>query len=281
MTKSVQAVVVLSLALLAASCAMLCAGVARASAISPLPASDYLARSICGAPVPGRAHCVGSELVPETVAARERNHPLGIARARAINAGAAGEGAFGLRPQDLRSAYFPSIEPDAPAAEPQTIALVDAYNDPNAEAGLQVYDQELHLPECTGADGCFGQVNENGETGKPPFPEDPQALVAREAICEQSGGKTQAGQAACLEVEEVHAWALESSATSSSPTRSVRTAASVWSRRPHLNRGTSKRPSRPPRAPRAEAESAPPRSQTPGALRNPRPTAKRSITPGS
>jgi len=146
-----------------------------------------------------------------TAAARERKHPLGITRAQAISAGAAGEGAYGLRPQDLRSAYFPGIEPDAPAAEPQTIALVDAYNDPNAEAGLAVYDQELHLPECTGADGCFGQVNENGETGKPPFPETSQALAAREAICEQSAGQTQAGQAACLEVEEIHAWALESS----------------------------------------------------------------------
>ena len=211
MTKSVQAVVVLSLALLAASCAMLCAGVSRASAITPLPPSDYAARSICGAPVPGRAHCLGSELVPETAAARERNHPLGMTRARAINAGAAGEGAYGLRPQDLRSVYFPGKEPDAPASEPQTIALVDAYNDPNAEAGLAVYDRELNLPECTSANGCFGQVNQDGETGTPPFPEDPQALVAREAICEESGGKTQAGQAACLEVEEVHAWALESS----------------------------------------------------------------------
>jgi len=190
---------------------MLCAGVAQAIAASPLPASDYAARPVCGAPVPGRARCLGSELVPETAAARERKHPLGITRAQAISAGAASEGAYGLRPQDLRSAYFPGIEPDAPAAEPQTIALVDAYNDPNSEAGLAVYDQEFDLPECTSANGCFGQVNQNGEAGKPPFPEDPQALAAREAICEQSAGQTQAGQAACLEVEEVHAWALESS----------------------------------------------------------------------
>jgi len=196
---------------LAFACAMLCADVARASAVSPLPASAYAARPVCGAAVPGRARCLGSELVPETAAARERNHPLGMTRAQAISAGAAGEGAYGLRPQDLRGAYFPGKEPDAPASEPQTIALVDAYNDPNAEEGLQVYDQELHLPECSSANGCFGQVNQDGEAGKPPFPEDPQTLVAREAICEQSAGKTQAGQAACLEVEEVHAWALESS----------------------------------------------------------------------
>lgn len=197
--------------LLAVACAMLCAGVARATAVSPLPTSDYTARNACPRPRLGDARCLGSELVPETAAARERNHPLGMTRARAISAGAAGEGAYGLRPQDLRSVYFPGKEPDAPASEPQTIALVDAYNDPNAEAGLAVYDRELDLPECTSANGCFGQVNQDGETGNPPFPEDPQALVAREAICEESGGKTQAGAAACLEVEEVHAWALESS----------------------------------------------------------------------
>jgi hypothetical protein len=211
MMKGTRAIAVSSALLLAVACAMLCSGAAQASAVSPLPASDYATRSICGAPVPGRARCLGSELVPETAAARKRNHPLGMTRTGAITAALASEGAYGLRPQDLQSAYFPGKEPDAPAAEPQTIALVDAYNDPNAEAGLAVYDQELDLPECTSADGCFGQVNQDGETGKPPFPEDPQALVPREAICEQSGGKTQAGQAACLEVEEVHAWALESS----------------------------------------------------------------------
>ncbi len=211
MTKSVQAMVVLSLALLVVPCVVLCAGVAQASIVSPLAASDYAARPICGAPVPGRARCFGAELVPETAAARERKHPLGITRTQAISAGAASEGAYGLRPQDLRSAYFPGKEPDAPVAEPQTIALVDAYNAPNAEAGLASYDLEFGLPECTSANGCFGQVNQDGETGKPPFPEDPQALAAREAICEQSAGQTQAGQTACLEVEEVYAWALESS----------------------------------------------------------------------
>ncbi len=203
--------VVLSLALLVMAGAMVWAGVAHAIAVSPLPASDFAIRHVCPRPPPGDARCLGSELVPETAAARERKHPLGITRAQAISAGAASEGAYGLRPQDLRSAYFPGEAPDAPVSEPQTIALVDAYNNPNAEAGLQVYDQELQLPECTSANGCFGQVNQSGETGKPPFPEDPQALAAREAICEQSAGQTQAGQAACLEVEEIHAWALESS----------------------------------------------------------------------
>jgi hypothetical protein len=209
MTKSTRAVIVLSLALLVVPCAMLCAPAAQAIAVSPLPASDYTARDVCPRPPPGDARCLGLELVSETAAARERRHPLAITRAQAISAGAASEGAYGLRPQDLRSAYFPGEAPDAPASEPQTIVLVDAYNDPNAEAGLAVYDQEFDLPECTSANGCFAQVNQNGETGKPPFPEDPQALAAREAICEQSAGQTQAGQAACLEVEEVHAWALE------------------------------------------------------------------------
>jgi len=209
--KTIHAIALSITVSLGAGCVILCAPAAQASPVSPLPASDYTVRHVCPLPPPGDARCLGLELLASTAAARAFGHPLGMTRAGAIRAGLAAEGAYGLRPQDLRSAYFPGKEPDAPASEPQTIALVDAYNDPSAEAGLAVYDQELELPECTSANGCFGQINQNGETGKPPFPEDPQALAAREAICEQSGGKTQTGQAACLEVEEVHAWALESS----------------------------------------------------------------------
>ena len=50
-----------------------------------------------------------------------------------------GAGAFGLRPQDLHAAYgLP-----ASASSAQTVALVDAYNDPTAEADLKAYDEEF------------------------------------------------------------------------------------------------------------------------------------------
>ncbi len=78
-----------------------------------------------------------------------------------------------LTPQDLRSAYFPGEAAQAPTSNPQTIALVDAYNDPKAEADLRVYSNAFGLPaihKCSGSEsGCFEQVSQTG-TGNLPFP---------------------------------------------------------------------------------------------------------------
>ena len=166
--KGTRAIAVSSALTLAAGYSLLCASVTQASTVSPLPASDYTAQSVCAPPAPGHAGCLAQLLVPETAAARAYTHPLGIARRHVITAAKASEGAYGLRPQDLRGAYFPGEQPDAPASEPQTIALVDAYDDPNAEADLEVYDHEFSLPSCTEANGCFKKVNQVGETGHPP-----------------------------------------------------------------------------------------------------------------
>ena len=44
----------------------------------------------------------------------------------------------------------------------QTVAIVDAYDDPNAEADLAIYRSQYGLPACTTANGCFRKVNQNG-----------------------------------------------------------------------------------------------------------------------
>ncbi|HEY3758289.1 MAG TPA: S8 family serine peptidase [Solirubrobacteraceae bacterium] len=90
-------------------------------------------------------------------------------------------GTYGLSPEDLRSAYFPGERPDAPVGEPQTIALVDAYDDPDAEGDLAVYSKAFGLPvlpRCANEAGsdCFAQVNQNGETGNPPVAYDQQEI---------------------------------------------------------------------------------------------------------
>lgn len=36
-----------------------------------------------------------------------------------------------------------------------TIAIIDAYDDPNAESDLAVFDKQFKLPACTTANGCF------------------------------------------------------------------------------------------------------------------------------
>jgi hypothetical protein len=191
--------------------ALLCLTPARASALSPLPRSNYGVRSVCGAPAPGHVSCLALELVPRTAAARARTHPLGIRTANAITAGSAAQGADGLGPQQLRNAYFPGEEPRAPASQPQTIALVDPYNDLGAEADLKVYDEEFSLPTCGVADGCFEQVNQNGEKGKLPFPSSAGERHEAELLCEDANALESESEAACEAVELADGWSLEMS----------------------------------------------------------------------
>lgn len=48
-----------------------------------------------------------------------------------------------------------------------TVAIVDAYNDPNIESDLGVYSRTYGLPSCTTANGCFKKVNQTGGTSYP------------------------------------------------------------------------------------------------------------------
>ena len=57
--------------------------------------------------------------------------------------------------------------PTTSASGAPTIAIVDAYDDPNIEADLAVFDQQFGLPPCTTANGCFQKVDQNGGTNYP------------------------------------------------------------------------------------------------------------------
>lgn len=70
----------------------------------------------------------------------------------------------GLNPADLQSAYK---LPSSSAGSGQTVAIVDAYNDPNAASDLAVYRSRFGLPACTTANGCFKKVNQSGGTSYP------------------------------------------------------------------------------------------------------------------
>jgi hypothetical protein len=144
----------------------LCTAAGATAAVSPLPASDYAVRPACGPPAPGQAGCLALQLVPRTAAALAHTHPLGMTRSAPPAALSPKEGDYGVRPQDLKSAYFPAEQPEAPV--PQTVALVDAYDDPHIEADLKTYDEEFKLPACTEANGCFRKINQKG--AKTPLP---------------------------------------------------------------------------------------------------------------
>ena len=70
----------------------------------------------------------------------------------------------GLGPADLVSAYK---LPGGTAGSGQTVAIVDAYDDPNAESDLATYRSTYGLPACTTANGCFRKVNQTGGTSYP------------------------------------------------------------------------------------------------------------------
>jgi hypothetical protein len=157
--------------------AMAAVAPAWAETVAPLPESEYATRPACQRPTAGYAGCLALQLIPVTPEALRRRHPIGIVRhasaARPATQTPAG-GFLGLRPEDLHAAY--SLPTSAPVA--QTIALVDAYNDPRAEADLKTYDEEFGLPECTTANKCFQKVAQSGSETELPFPKNLAALEA-------------------------------------------------------------------------------------------------------
>ncbi len=187
-------------ALVAAAAASVLLGAAApapaAGVITPLPASDYTTSSVCPAPTPGHASCMSEELVPQTAQAIARSHPLGRARTSEAAAPSPLAGSYGLRPQDLHGAY----QLPTSASGAQTIAIVDAYNDPNAESDLRSYDQEFSLPACEA--GCFSKVNQNGEASAQQLPF-PHTAAELEAARKSSSSGERA------EAEEATGWDLE------------------------------------------------------------------------
>jgi len=84
-----------------------------------------------------------------------------------IAASSGGIDGSGLAPAELQSAYK---LPSSSAGAGQTVALVDAYNDPTAESDLAAYRSAYGLGECTTADGCFEKVSQTGSKSYPPQP---------------------------------------------------------------------------------------------------------------
>jgi hypothetical protein len=70
----------------------------------------------------------------------------------------------GLGPAELQSAYN---LPSEAAGGGATVAIVDAYDNPNAEADLATYRSQFGLPACTTANGCFRKTDQRGGTDYP------------------------------------------------------------------------------------------------------------------
>jgi subtilase family serine protease len=106
------------------------------------------AAQVCGAARPGEARCLS--YVRTDIPSRVGLSPDTIS---------------GYHPADLTAAYN---LPTGTEGTGQTIAIVDAFDDPNAESDLGVYRSTFGLPACTTANGCFQKLNEFGQTSPLP-----------------------------------------------------------------------------------------------------------------
>jgi subtilase family serine protease len=95
----------------------------------------------CANPTSGAVQCFGRAIRPSKQAGPE------------IMAGPTG-----LGPAQIQSAYkLAGLN-----ASGRTVAIVDAFDDPNAASDLDTFRSAYGLPACTTANGCFKKVNQNG-----------------------------------------------------------------------------------------------------------------------
>src|ERR1700760_832956 len=119
----------------------------------PAAAAGSAARFVrtCGAVHRGEMRCFALRRTTGVVAHVAR----GINPAVAVS---------GYGPSDLDSAYnVPTT-----LGSGKTVAIVDAYDDPNAASALSTYRSNFGLPACTTGNGCFKKVNQSGATSPLP-----------------------------------------------------------------------------------------------------------------
>ncbi|ACU69369.1 Ig family protein [Catenulispora acidiphila DSM 44928] len=118
--------------------------VAAMAMVQPAEAavSPQIVPASCASAPAGHAHCNAVQLVPS---------------------GARPAAPTGFGPSDIQSAYNLGTNPGSG----QTVAIVDAYDDPNAESDLRTYRSQWGLSACTTANGCFSKVDQNGGTTYP------------------------------------------------------------------------------------------------------------------
>jgi hypothetical protein len=121
-----------------------------AADVTPAGSQQATVQDLCGAPAPGQARCLSERRVGSTRAAT-----MGLSPASTPG---------GLGPADLADAY----QLDRTKGYGQTVAIVDAYDDPTAIADLAVYRSQYGLPACGTSDGCFSKVNQAGLAGPLP-----------------------------------------------------------------------------------------------------------------
>ena len=140
------------------------AALAACAPDSPLPPTGPSASLNGGGNVGLAMSFLHSKVCPSAAPGTARCHSL--VRVDGSGQPLATSGPTGYGPADLQTAYALAAASTANGAG-QTIAIVDAYDDGNAESDLAVYRSTYGLPPCTTANGCFRKVNQTGGTKYP------------------------------------------------------------------------------------------------------------------
>jgi subtilase family protein len=145
-----------------ATAAALAPSAAGAAPVRSGPAPARAVKSACGTAVKGAARCL---------AQYRAGRPAHTVSAKAGSRAAVLPEGYG--PADLRSAYaLPGT------TSTKTVAVVLAFDYPNAEQDLAVYRSTYGLPACTAASGCFRKVNQQGQAAPLPQADPGWALEA-------------------------------------------------------------------------------------------------------
>ena len=117
---------------------------------APLPAHDQ--RNVCTAFAVDLAHC-DAHVVTRAGSATPLATPTWTS---------------GYSPQNLAAAYkWADPTGSTWSWNGQTVAIVDAYDNPNAASDLSVYRSQFGLSPCTTGNGCFRKVNQRGGAAPP------------------------------------------------------------------------------------------------------------------
>ncbi|MEU8717854.1 S53 family peptidase [Streptomyces sp. NPDC048663] len=118
----------------------------------------------CGAtPKKGFAACDALRVTGGTTAYMERQAALKGVTPKTVRPDAASASPTGYGPSDIQSAYG-LTSAAASDGSGETVAIVDAYDDPNAAADLATYRSHYGLSACTTSNGCFKKVSQTGST---------------------------------------------------------------------------------------------------------------------
>jgi subtilase family serine protease len=128
-------------------------GTALAAPIAPSATTHNSYKYACAAVQAGYARCLA------LIALQKGSSKILSSSPNAGNPG----GGPPYAPANLHNAY--NLPNDASGTP--TVAIVDAYSDPNLAKDLSTYRSEWGIPACTTSSGCLKIVNQNGGTKLP------------------------------------------------------------------------------------------------------------------